>query len=79
MIHRSEPNSENIALLKNLINHIIFVIKQKHELYGEFSESFTAQIVKLMPQEILMLLLNFGLKNVSDKIFAFIVHFCIFL
>lgn len=74
MIRRSEPNSDSMSLLKNLMNRIIFVIKQKQKMYGEFAESFKVQIIKLMPEEMVMDLLNFGLKHVSHDTF---VLYCI--
>lgn len=75
MIRKSEPNSESMSLLKNLVNRIIFVIKQKQKMYGEFAESFKNQIIKLMPEEMVLDLLNFGLKHVSYDTFAL---YCIF-
>lgn len=75
MIRRNEPNSDSMILLKNLMNRIISVIKQKQKMYGEFTESFKVQIIKLMPEEMVMDLLNFSLKHVSRDTF---VLYCIF-
>lgn len=75
MIRRNEPNSDSMILLKNLMNRIIFVIKQKQKMYGEFAESFKVQIIKLMPEEMVMDLLNFSLKHVSHDT---LVLYCIF-
>lgn len=75
MLHKDETNQENTILLKDFIQHMILAIKERCKNYDPgFAESFISQLMESVPDDLLMLLLNYSLSNVC-KIPCFPVIF----